>query len=371
MMRHLRDRLVGTRMGRQLKRGRNCLRHLWIRSVQAAVLRTLPSETKRLVIFLTPGYDWRTGGVLAIGTHYRESIGLTDIHAAQVVLCAVPNDPLFLKYTWFRNANYILRLDAVLGRCPALAWLLIHVPEYAVNQFVAGLRPEDKALLRRCGAVHLNVMLQNIQLIQDQNLAGLAEFGRVTCTTAHEAYSTLGVRRSLGVPLHKLSVKIDAEQYIQRPYERKRSLLVVSPDPHPLKDRVLKRIAAAHPGLTIQVIRDLSYEAYKRLVSRAKWSLTFGEGLDGYFCEPIFSGGVGFAVFNDRFFTPEYASLETVYPSWEALEERIVDDLRRLDEPSAYRRCSSQARELLLRKYNNAEYRENLCRFYRGEYSFP
>jgi hypothetical protein len=134
---------------------------------------------------------------------------------------------------------------------------------------------------------------------------------------------------------------------------------------------VLRRIAEGHPELTIKVIQGLCYEEYKRLISRAKWSLTFGEGLDGYFAEPILSCGVGFAVFNDRFFTPDYAALETIYPSWDALEQKIVSDLKRLDEPHAYRRCSNEARDLLLKKYNNDEYRDNLRRFYRAEYTFP
>jgi hypothetical protein len=72
-----------------------------------------------------------------------------------------------------------------------------------------------------------------------------------------------------------------------------------------------------------------------RLARRAKWSLTFGEGLDGYFAEPVWSGGVAFAVFNDRFFTPAFAELETIYPSWAALMQRMPLDLQRLDEPVA------------------------------------
>lgn len=350
---------------------RDRLRPVWIPFVQAAILGSIPRETRRLIIFLTPGHVWRSGGIMAIGTHYRESTRLKEVHGAVVVLCTNPKDPLLLKYTWFKNRNYILRFEAVLRRFTHLESLLIHIPEYAVNQFIGGLGDEEKALLRQIGSVQLNVVLQNVDQIQGQDIAGLAEFGQVTCTTAHEAYSTPAMRRTLGVPLHKLSVHANFDQYIQTSYEQKQALLVVSPDKHPLKERVLQRIAEGHPKLTIKIIQGLSYEEYKRLISRAKWSLTFGEGLDGYFAEPIFSGGVGFTVFNDRFFTPDYAALETVYPSWDALEQKIVSDIKRFDEPHAYRRCSSQARELLLKKYNNDEYRENLRRFYRAEYTFP
>jgi len=147
--------------------------------------------------------------------------------------------------------------------------------------------------------------------------------------------------------------------------------LIVSHDEHPLKEQVLRRIAQVLPELTIQVVKNLSYEDYKKLIRRAKWSLTFGEGLDGYFAETVWCGGVSFAVFNDRFFTPAFAKLETVYPSWEVLMDRMATDLRRLDEPVAYNRCWQQAYDLLNDLYSTDRFRENLRMFYRAEYTFP
>jgi hypothetical protein len=159
--------------------------------------------------------------------------------------------------------------------------------------------------------------------------------------------------------------------YSRSGYHDKEPLLIVSHDKHPLKQQVLGQIAQAFPELKIQVIQDVSFEDYKKLIRRAKWSLTFGEGLDFYFIEPVFSGGVAFAVFNERFFTPAFAHLETVYPSWEILMERMVGDLQRLDEPVAYTRCWQAAYDLVSKLYNTEKFRENLRMFYRGEYTFP
>jgi hypothetical protein len=144
----------------------------------------------------------------------------------------------------------------------------------------------------------------NIDNIQGKNVSGLKRFGRVTCTTAHEAYTNSATREAMGVPLHRLSVCVGPEYYSLSGYRDKEPLLIVSPDPQPLKEKVLHRIAQACPDLTIKIIENLSYGDYRKLARRAKWSLTFGEGLDGYFLEPVFSGGVSFAVFNDRFFYP-------------------------------------------------------------------
>jgi hypothetical protein len=140
---------------------------------------------------------------------------------------------------------------------------------------------------------------------------------------------------------------------------------------HPLKELVLQKIAKELPELRIQIISDLSYEDYTKLIRRAKWSLTFGEGMDGFFVETVFSGGVSFAVFNNRFFTPAFNKLETVYPSWAALLDRLTEDLKRLDELAVYNRCWQQAHHLLAEHLNTERFRENLRMFYRGEYTFP
>ncbi len=338
---------------------------------RTVLTRAIALSTKRLIVFLTPGYEWRSGGVLSIAAIYQESAALRDLHRARVVLCTVPGDPPLLKYTWFENRNYILDLESVLKRCRHLDYLLLHIPEYAVNQVLDWLTSASPTLMQDIQDVQLNVMLQNIDQIQGQNIRGLMRFGRVTCTTAHEAYSNSATREAVGVSLHKLLNCNGPELYSLSGYQDKEPLLIVSHDEHPLKEQVLRQIAQVCPELRIQVIQDLHYEDYKKLIRRAKWSLTFGEGLDSYFAEPVWSGGVSFAVFNDRFFTPAFAKLETVYASWEVLMDRMADDLRRLDEPVAYHRCWQQAYDLLSDIYSPERFRENLRMFYRGEYTFP
>lgn len=328
-------------------------------------------RTKRLIVFLTPGFELRTGGVLSIVNTYRESARLGHIHRAKVALCAVPGDPFFLKYSWFENRDYVLDLEHLLKCCGRLEYLQLHIPEYTVNRVVDWLTLAWPTLKQKIRRIHLNIMLQNIDLIRDQNVAGLKSFGRVTCTTAHEAYSKQETRDLLGVTLHKLSIYYGPDRFKLSGYQNKEPLMIVSHDDHPSKERIMSKVAQAFPQLQIRVIRDLSFEDYLNLVRCAKWSLTFGEGLDGYFADQIFSGGVAFAVFNARFFTPAFAELETVYPSWDELESRIATDMKRLDEPEAYRRCWQPGYDLLSSLYSTERFRENLSRFYLGEYTFP
>jgi hypothetical protein len=339
---------------------------------RAVLTQAITFGTKRLIVFLTPGFEARNGGVLAISAMKRETVALRQLHRARVALCAVPgDDPRFFKYSWFDNRDYLLELETVLESCGRLDYLQLHIPAYAVNRVLEWLTSSAPRLLRNIREVHLNVLLMNIDNIQGKNVKGLLSFGRVTCTTAHEAYSNATTREAVGVPLHRLSVCNGPENYSLSGYDDKEPLLIVSPDGHPLKGEAIRQIAQACPKLTIQVIEDLHYRDYMRLVRRAKWSLTFGEGLDGYFAELVWSGGVAFAVFNDRFFTPAFAELETIYPSWAALMQRMPLDLQRLDEPVVYNRCWRQAYDLLSDLYSVDRFRQNLRMFYRGEYTFP
>lgn len=337
---------------------------------RSVITQAVGFGTRRLIIFLTPGHDGPSGGTLSITWTYRESQLISDLHGAKVAICTVPGEPPLLKYTWFKNSEYLLDLEGLLNRCNELDYLLIHIPEYAVNQVAEWLESYESKL-RNVKELQLNVLVQHIDIMQGQDLKRLARFGKVTCTTAHEAYSNAATREALGVSLHRLSCCNGPERYTLSRYEDKQPLLMVGHDPHLLKEKVIGKIREALPSLKIQVIQNLTFEQYLEVASRAKWSLTFGEGLDSYFSDPVFSGGVSFAVYNERFFTPAFAELETVYPSWDVLLDRITTDLRRLDEPIAYKRCWRAAWDLLNDLYSVERFRENLRSFYRGEYTFP
>jgi hypothetical protein len=345
-----------------------------------ALTRDVSFEAKRLIIFLTPGLEVRTGGVLAIFSMKDETLALRQLHRARVILCAVPgDDPDFFKYSWFDNNDYLLDLETVLRSCESLDYLQLHIPDYAVNRLLVWLRTFEKTLLQNIREIHLNVLLFNIDNIRGQNVysdviqdvKGLLSFGKATCTTAHEAYTNLATREEQGVPLHRLGCLYGPEFFPRSSYQDKEPLMIVSRDGHLLRGEVLQRITQAFPELTIQIIENIQYEDYRKLVHRAKWGLTFGEGLDSYFGDTILSGGVAFAVFNDRYFTPEYAKLENVYPSWEVLMDRITTDMQRLDEPVAYKHCCQQTYDLLSANSGGDRFRENLRLFYCGEYTFP
>jgi hypothetical protein len=214
-------------------------------------------------------------------------------------------------------------------------------------------------------------MIQNIEVLSPmEEIERLKRLGKVTCTTAHEKYSTLELRKKLGCPLHKLSTYVSPEKYNKRRYVEKEDLMIVSHDEHSRKAEVLGLIAKCLPHLKIQIIKNLTYEEYKKVISRAKWALTFGEGLDNYFIETIFSGGISFSVYNSAFFTEDFKFLRTVYDNYDVLIKKICSDIKDLDNETAYANYQKEQYDLCSAHYKYEEYIKNLELFYEGKYTY-
>ena len=99
--------------------------------------------------------------------------------------------------------------------------------------------------------------------------------------------------------------------------------MLVAHDPHEMKDAVLEKIKADFPALEIVKMYRMRFEDYLEFQSKVKWTLTFGEGPDGYFNGAIFTGGLGIAVYNSVFFTEDYIGLSNVFKSYEDLYENV------------------------------------------------
>src|SRR5271157_4218138 len=265
-----------------------------IRANQKQLLANNYSKsTERLIIFLTPGLDIVNGGILSISSIFEETKKLKHIHNAETILCNYPCDPPLLKYSKFENDNIMFSFSQVLTYFDKLENLQLHIPEHAIPKFFWSLSRKDYLSLKRIKNIQINIMIQNIESLPSmKSIKKLGLFGKLTCTTGHSKYSTLALRNKLGFPLHGLSTFCSPEKYRFRKYCEKDDLMIVSPDLHPRKSEVLNLITQHFPHLKIRIIRKMTYQEYKAIISQAKWALTFGEGLDGYFIEPIFSGSI-------------------------------------------------------------------------------
>jgi hypothetical protein len=369
---------VAYRLFRYRNERHKFIREIGIRKKQDLLLQDrYNAEGGKLILFLIPGSDWATGkdrisgGTMSVISVCEETSALLDEPDTQTIMCTMRGDHLFLKHMMFKNSTPVFRFGQLAFYFNRVTEILIHIPEFMTGYFQASLSTADKRWMERMDHVHINIMNQNIQLMpspqQIAALQGLA--GTVTLTTAHEKYCSLYYRNYYGVPVHRLSVWISPEQYIYRDWEEKENLLVVSPDRHPIKEDILGLLEKV-AGLKVQVISNLTYEQYKELIARAKWSLTFGEGLDGYLIEPIFSGAIAFAVYNESFFTPDFRELPTIYPSCEILKKQLVSDMALMDNKRDFTDNQRRQFQLCAKYYSKERYRDNIAAFYRGDYTF-
>ncbi len=375
MLSELYRRRVPASLRIPLRKLRRRAEELRIKNYQHEMLRDSYSPNlMKLIVILTPGWNGISGGILSETALYEETIKLKPIHDSETLMCIIPGESPLLRYTLFLNRNYLFDFEDALSYFKNLDSLLVHIPEYAVSKFIRGLTEKDYARLARIRSFHLNILLQNFELFEKNvsptDVDHIRKLGKLTCTTAHERYSTQKVRDKLGSPLHRLSVYLSPEQYERKNYKDKENLIIVSPDPHPKRIQVLRLLADQIPQLKIQIVKNLPYENFKKLISRAKWALTFGEGLDGYFIETIFSGGISFAVYNPTFFTEDFQKLETVYESYDALQKRICADLSQLDNKKSYVSYQNKQFELCRKYYSHKDYIKNVEAFYRGDYTF-
>jgi hypothetical protein len=328
------------------------------------------ASARKLVWFLVPSWDICGGGLLSISYFHAETQMLLGGPAVAVVASTYPNAPTLKKYTAFPNSMDIFSFTEVISHFKSVEHAILHIPEYFCKDFPNQLSPTERLFLDTIPRLQINVMLQNVDQCKPDDIEPLRTLtDEITCTTAHDRYSTQEQSTRFGIPLHKLSIFVDG--YEQRRWTEKQNIMVLSPDQHPLRNRVIDIIKKGLPSLELITVENMLYESYRSLIAKAKWSLTFGEGLDGYFAETAWTGGIPFAVYNDRFFMPQFRELSTVYDAWDELQTWIVGDILKLDHEEVYDAAGEPIRQVLNELYSCEKYRENIRLFYNEQYSFP
>jgi len=339
-----------------------------------SLVKTGSMCSSKVIIFLLPGYEHVCGGILSIFNLYRFSCELSAVHNSKVLMCFYPGQGKGKwRYQSVDGSITIYPFWLILATCLQLTQMQLHVPEYALQGIVERLGRRRLTRLRLVRGININILNQNILLNPpDAFIKSLREqLPELTCTTAHPSYSTMQFRRKWGIPVHHLPAWTYPNDPVANGYEEKRDLLIVSPDPSPHREAVLRKITTALPQLQMQIIENMPFEKYLQLAQVAKWSLTFGEGLDDYFIGTFFRGGVGFAVFNQEFFTSEFKGLRTVYSDWETLDARIIGEIESLDNKEAMESYSAQVRFLITQTWSYDRTRSALREFYQGNFTLP
>ncbi len=337
------------------------------------------NTAEKLIVFLVPGADRLTGaetvsgGVISIFSLCEEtkSIYKNNINTA-VILCTINGDFLISKYCNFENNTPVFRFEQISKFFNNVTHIIVHVPDYLTTHFYTTLTKKDLTFFKNLNVVHFNILNQNIILMpKPKDIIGLKTIGNLTTiTSAHQQYCTQDMSNYYEVPIHKFSVWISPEKYEFKKWEEKENIISFSPDTYINKEKIEIELKNRFPEYSIVTISNLTYSDYKKLILNSKFVITFGEGLDAYFIEPIFSGSISFAVYNEIFFTPEYKNLDNIFNSYEDLETNLLDKISQYDTPASYKSVNSLAYNLCASHYSYNVYKKNIELFYEGKYTY-
>jgi hypothetical protein len=297
---------------------------------------TFPAEVKsakRLLVLLVPEHNAMSGGIFSIFSITDQLRRLKRFHGYEVVLMTRPNGEgeTYFRNTNFRNPENVYRFSQLL-QCTDVEELYLQIPEYATAHFCDDLSRQELAYLSG-RTVFVNILNQNIQLMPEAaQLSPLKNLAKeVTQSVAHHAYFSQDMANKYGIPTLLLPAYTDLSSYPGCGFADKEKLIIYSLDKAEHKERCLAKIAAELPDYKLIEIKDITFDRFMDLATRCMFSITFGEGFDGYLAQPTLQGGVGFAVYNDDFFpSPHFKDYENIFGSGEEMVNRICDVMRKL-----------------------------------------
>lgn len=326
-------------------------------------------SVNRLVVFFIPPSKIVNGGIMSIFSLCKESRAFLTSKDLSVV-SVFPGTKSYRNNDLFENSEYIYEFTELLKKYPETQSILLHIPEYAIKDVSRELPNYIPPTIK----VSINVLNQNIDMMPTvgdfANL--LISSSEITQTTAHAKYATKELASKYATPLMHLSVFIDPEQYKKVAYPNKDKVILYSPDGYESKDSILTTLHQALPDYKIKEIKDLTYAEYKKAIQKARYVITFGEGLDGYLIESCFSGSVAMSVFNERFFpSKDFAEVGGIYKNYKEMAKKIASDISSMDtDPALYSKHQSDMEVLLKAIYDKSIYLKNLKRFYASKFNF-
>ena len=342
---------------------------------EAQADRILPYDNtiERIMLILVSPEDAISGGIMSFYGIYHLSRKMSGIHGRTVIAATIPGDTTHAGFTMFKNDMPVLRYDLVMRRIHHVRDVLLMVPEIYVQPYLKYLSENTEDPLFQAERRQLNIMNQKIEIMPEPDVIEEMKlyFPHITQTVAHYKYCTQHERDYYGIPMHLLLPPI-IKEFTLLPYEKKENIFAYSYDEQPWKKKLLEALKAAFPELVFTEIKGMSFDEYLGLIHRAKWCMTFGEGLDGYFSEPYQAGGISFAVWNDAYFTERYKNLPTVLPSADTVAEDLTARMRQLDNKEEYERVSALVREVHGQEYANGRTSEDqLLDFFENRLDYP
>ncbi len=312
------------------------------------------------------------GGVMSIFSISDAMRNVSKDSNTRVHIITYPPNPGYGKNPLFFNEEHVYGIDEIISKYKNIDSLLINIPELVAKKAFEMLIPY-KHYLDSISDLKINILNQNIRYMPDFDVfCKLYYFTNyITQTTAHDRYGTQETANKYSLPLKHLSVNLDASMYKKIGYAEKEDLIVYSPDNSSGKSDVVKALNDNLKNYTIIEIQGLTFEEYKSLISRAKFVITFGEGMDGYLIEGVFSGAIPFSVYNHDFFPSEsFLEFQNIYSKESDMVNKIISDIKYLDSSQTFEQLHNKFLVKVKDYYSQTKYKTNIRAFLDGKLDY-
>ncbi|EIG63511.1 hypothetical protein [Bradyrhizobium sp. WSM1253] len=318
-------------------------------------------RAKKLFVIVVPEHNEMSGGIYSFFSIARALYGLRFKHDYYVLLMTRPNkyDVTYTRQRNFRNSEDVFRLEQI-QRCYGAEEIYLQIPEYAAPSFVESLHPDLLFYLKSRQRFFINILNQKTEVMPEkeefEDLRAICH--GLTQSVAHHAYFGQSFADRYNLPTMLLPAFTDLSNYDSISFAEKEKLILYSPDDAPWRAAALAALQEGLPDYRLQEIRGITFDEYMDIATRCRFSLTFGEGFDGYLAQPIYQGGVGFAVYNDEYFPfREMREFKNLFSSSQDLIDNIVMTIRTLEsQPELYNSVNKSMMGIYEQLYSKSDY---------------
>lgn len=329
-------------------------------------------NTKKMIVFFIPPKNDINGGIMSIFSICKYSREICP--DAQCVITTFPSKVTYAHNTFFKNDEKIYRWEQIVNNAKNVKELIIHIPEYFSDKFSTALTNKDFKFLKQIENVQINILNQNIELMPEpEKIKGLYKItNNVTQTIAHDRYATQEVCDKWQIPTHFLSVHIDTSGYRSYAFEEKQKIIVLSPDEAPYKEAIVKKLKQELPDFKLITVENMPFDEYMDLIAKAYFTITFGEGMDGYFSQPITVESLSFAIYNTKFFPDNsWTKLKNIYINSTDMLANLTQDLKNyLSNKEDYFNSINAVKDKYDGLYSSSKIFNNLELFYKNKFTF-
>ncbi len=324
---------------------------------------------------LVPEHNDMSGGIysfFSIADHMQKT---RRTHGYDVLVMTRPNpaNHTYIRLSAFRNAETVYRFEQIL-MCKQLEELYLHIPEYAAPSFIDLLTPDLLAFLKGLKKFYVNILNQNIELMSEPiEFVALRDLStEITQSVAHHAYSSQHIADKYQLPTLLLPAYTDLSSYPPSTFEQKRKLIIYSRDNAPHREACLAILASEFRDYECVEIKSMSFDRFMQLATDCQFSISFGEGFDGYLAQPIQQGGVGLTVYREAFFpSNHFRSYFNIFESEEEMVAQLACRLRLLaTEPDLYKSLNRAFKAEYDQLYSYEDYRARLRRLSLRDFDF-